>query len=179
MHLFVSLLYAPFVFLSLRYLDIKMVSGILFVLSAFWFLFLFHKKDSSLYFPLFYMLVAGIAYFLNDFLVLKMIPLLISSLFSLFILFSYLQHRSIILYFAEKFSKTPLCEKEKEYIQKSTFFWFLISVLNTNIHLMIYLDANLSFWLYYSSFGWYFLFAAGAIIQFFHRRYIFLRHDNV
>jgi uncharacterized membrane protein len=125
------------------------------------------------------MLVAIIAYFLKDFLVLKIMPLLISSFFSLFILFSYLQRRSIILYFAEKFSKTAILEKEKEYIHKSTLFWFALSMINTAIHLIIFLDTNLSFWLYYSSFGWYFLFVLAGIIQFFHRRYIFLRHDNV
>lgn len=179
MNFIFSLLYAPLVFLSLRYFDIKMVSIILFVVSTLWFLLLKNKKEFSILFPLFYMLVAIIAYFLKDFLVLKIIPLLISSLFSLFILLSYLQRRSIILYFAEKFSKTPISEKEKEYIHRSTLFWFVLSVINTAIHLIIFLDTNLSFWLYYSSFGWYFLFAVAGIIQFLHRRYIFLRNDNV
>lgn len=179
MNFLFSLLYAPLVFLSLRYFDIKMVSIILFVMSTLWFLLLKNKKDFSILFPLFYMMVAIIAYFLKDFLVLKIMPLLISSLFSLFVLLSYLQQRSIILHFAEKFAKTPILEQEKEYIRRSTLFWFVICVINTAIHLIIFLDTNLSFWLYYSSFGWYFLFVVAGIIQFLHRRYIFLRNDNV
>jgi len=179
MNILFSLLYAPFIFLSLRYFDIKIVSIVLFLVSALWFSLLKNKKEFSILLPLFYMIVAIISYFLKDFLVLKIMPLLISSLFSLFILFSYLQRRSIILHFAEKFSKTPISEKEKEYIDRSTFFWFVLSVLNAAIHLIIFLDTNISIWLYYSSFGWYFLFIVAGIIQFLHRRYIFLRNDNV
>lgn len=179
MNFLFSLLYAPFVFLSLRYFDIKIVSIVLFVVSMLWFFLLKNKKEFSTLFPLFYMLVSIIAYFLKAFAVLKIIPLLISSLFSLFILISYLQGKSIIVYFAEKFSKIAMSEREKAYIHSSTLFWFAISVLNTAIHLIIFLDTNLSFWLYYSSFGWYFLFIGAGIIQFLHRRYIFLRNDNV
>ncbi len=178
MNILFSLLYAPLVFLSLQYFDIKIVSIILFFVSAFWLLLLKNKKEFSTFFPLFYMIVAITAYFLNGFLALKIIPLLMSSIFSLFILFSHMQRRSIILYFAEKFSKTPISEEEKEYIYRSTFFWFVLSVLNTAIHLIIFLDTNLSFWLYYSSFGWYFLFVGAGVIQYLHRRYVFLRNDN-
>ncbi|MCI0501578.1 MAG: hypothetical protein L0Y61_07505, partial [Epsilonproteobacteria bacterium] len=123
--------------------------------------------------------VAGFAYFSTDFLALKIMPLLLSLFFTLLILFSYLQHKSIILHFVEKFSKIPLDTQEKEYIQKSTFFWFILSLINSAIHLMIYLAPDVSFWIYYSSFGWYFIFIFGAIVQFLHRQYIFLRHENV
>jgi len=174
-----SLLYAPIVFLSLRYFDIQLVSVIIFIMSGIWFVFLKNKKELSSFFPLFYMLVAVISFFSEKFLVLKIIPLFISVFFSLFILLSYLKKRSIILYFAEKFSKVPISEKEKEYIHHSTLFWFFITLLNTAVHLSAFLNTNLYFWLYYSSFGWYFLFILAGLIQFFHRRYIFLRRENV
>jgi len=174
-----SLFYAPIVFLSLRYFDIQLVSVIIFIMSGTWFIFLKTKKELSSLFPLFYMLVAVISFFSEKFLVLKIIPLFISVFFSLFILLSYLKKRSIILYFAEKFSKMPISEKEKEYIHHSTLFWFFITLLNTAVHLSAFLNPNLYFWLYYSSFGWYFLFILAGLIQFFHRRYIFLRRENV
>lgn len=179
MNFIFSLLYAPLVFLSLRYFDIKIVSIILFFVSLIWFFLLKNKKEFSTLFPLFYMLVAIIAYFSKAFLVLKIMPLLISTLFSLFILFSYLQRKSIILYFAEKFSRAAISAQEKEYIHNSTLFWFALSVINTAIHLTIFLDTNISFWLYYSSFGWYFLFIGAGVIQYVHRRYIFLRNHDV
>jgi len=179
MNFLFSLLYAPLVFLSLRYFDIKIVSIVLFLVSVLWFSLLKNKKEFSRIPPLFYMLVAIIAYFSKAFLVLKIMPLLISTLFSLFILYSYLKRKSIILHFAEKFSRTAISAKEKEYIHNSTLFWFVLCVINTAIHLTIFLDTNISFWLYYSSFGWYFLFIGAGIIQFLHRRYIFLRCDDV
>lgn len=179
MNFIFSLLYAPLVFLSLRYFDIKIVSIILFFVSLLWFFLLKNKKEFSILFPLFYMLVAIIAYFLKDFLVLKIMPLLISTLFSLFILSSYLQRRSIILYFAEKFSSTIIPVEEKAYIHRSTLFWFALSVINTAIHLSTFLDTDITFWLYYSSFGWYLLFIGAGIIQFLHRQYIFLRNHHV
>lgn len=179
MNFIFSLLYAPLVFLSLRYFDIKIVSIILFFVSLLWFFILKNKKDFSILFPLFYMLVAIISYFSKAFLALKIMPLLISTLFSLFILVSYLQRKSIILHFAEKFSRTLISTEEREYIHKSTLFWFVLSVINTAIHLTIFLDTNITFWLYYSTFGWYLLFIGAGIIQFLHRQYIFLRNHNV
>lgn len=174
-----SLLYAPIVFLSLRYFDIQLVSVIIFIMSGLWFVFLKNKKELSSLFPLFYMLVAVISFFSEKFLVLKIMPLFISVFFSLFILLSYFKRKSIILYFAEKFSKTAISKKEKEYIHHSTLFWFFVSLLNTVVHLTVFLNSNLYFWLYYSSFGWYFLFILAGLIQFLHRRYIFLRRKNV
>ena len=174
-----SLLYAPIVFLSLRYFDIKIVSVIIFIMSGLWFFFLKNKKELSSLFPIFYILIAVISFFSEKFLVLKIMPLFISAFFSLFILLSYFKRKSIILYFAEKFSKLPISEKEKEYIHNSTLFWFFVSLLNTAVHLTVFLDSNLYFWLYYSSFGWYFLFILAGVIQFLHRRYVFLRRGNV
>ena len=174
-----SLLYAPIVFLSLRYFDIQLVSIIIFMMSGLWFFFLQSKKELSSLFPLFYMLVALISFFSEKFLVLKIMPLFISAFFSLFILLSYFKKRSIILYFAEKFSKVSISEKEKEYIHHSTLFWFFVSLVNTAIHLSVFFNSNLYFWLYYSSFGWYFLFIFAGLIQFLHRHYVFLRRENV
>ncbi len=174
-----SLLYAPVVFLSLRYFDIKIVSIIIFIISTIWFIFLKNKKELTSLFPLFYILIALISFFSEKFLVLKIMPLFISAFFSLFILLSYFKKRSIILYFAEKFSKTAIPEKEKEYIHHSTLFWFFVSLVNTTVHLSAFLNPNLYFWLYYSSFGWYFLFIIAGLIQFLHRHYVFLRRENV
>jgi len=179
MNFLFSLLYAPIVFFSLRYFDIKMVSGVVFVSSVLWFIVKKDKKELSSLFPLFYMLIAVVTFFSEKFFVLKMMPLLISFFFSLFILLSYLKHKSIILFFAEKFSKHTISESEKAYIHRSTLFWFFISVINTMIHLMIFLDSNLNIWLYYSSFGWYFLFIFAGLLQFLHRKFIFLRRENV
>ena len=179
MNLLWSLLYAPLVFLALKYFDIQVVSVLLFVLSLFWLLKLRKKKDLSILFPIFYMFVAVIAFFSQNFSALKVIPLAISTFFSLFILLSYLKGDSVIVYFARKFSKHDIDEQERKYIHDSTLFWFGISLVNTAIHLSIFLGASLYFWIYYSSFGWYFLFIFAGLLQFLHRHYVFLRRNNV
>ena len=178
MQILFSLLYAPIVFLSLQYFDVKSVSIFVFVISLIWFFVQKEKKEFFAMLPLLYMLFSIFAFFTEEFIVLKSLPLLISASFSGLLFFSYLQKKSIILYFAEKFSTDPIPQEEKVYIHHSTLFWFYITLLNTAIHLMLFLESNMHFWLYYSSIGWYVLFIGAGVIQFLHRRYIFLRRSH-
>jgi uncharacterized membrane protein len=85
----------------------------------------------------------------------------------------------MILYFAKKISKVEISEAEKEYIHKSTVFWILISSINILTHLIIFLDNSETFWLFYSSIGWYLLFGFAGIFQYLHRKFIFLKRENV
>jgi len=178
-HLIFSLIYAPFVFLALRYFDIKIVSIGIFIISIFWLFIIKEKKYFTLLLPIFYIFISILTYFSEEFLILKVMPLLISTLFSLYLLLSYLKKESIILYFSEKFSTTRISEDEKNYIHNSTLFWFAITLINIVIHLSMFLEENLNFWLYYSSIGWYFLFIFAGVLQFIHRKFIFLRKSNV
>jgi len=179
MSILFSLLYAPLVFLSLRYFDIRHAAAAIFIIAALWFLFSLKNIKITILFPLFYMAVALFAYTSASFLVLKIMPLLISIFFSLLLFVSYLQKRSLILYFATKFSRKALSKREEIYIQKSTLFWFFITLVNISIHLSAYLSEQLNFWLYYSSVGWYILFMLAGIVQFIHRKYYFLKDGNV
>lgn len=178
MPLLFSLLYAPLVFLSLRYFDLHTASIGIFIIATLWFLISLKKIEIHILFPLFYMCIALLAYFSETFLVLKIMPLLLSVLFSLFLLLSYVQRRSIILYFAKKISRHTISEKEESYIQKSTLFWFCITVINSAIHLWAYLSISMDFWLYYSSIGWYILFLFAGVLQFIHRKYYFLKEQH-
>ncbi len=179
MNFIFSLLYAPFVFILLRYFDVKIISIIIFLISLIWLLLLKNKRDMATLFPLFYLAIALFAFFSDTFLVLKTIPLFIAIFYALFILLSYFQKKSYIMYFAQKISKSPIGKKEKEYIHQSTLFWFAISIINVLVHLFFYVEVNLEFWIYYSSFGWYILFGLAGGIQFVHRRYVFLRREDV
>jgi len=179
MNLIFSLIYAPFVFWMLKYYDVKVVSILIFTVSIVWLILLKDKKNIALLLPVFYMLIAIFAFFSEAFLVLKTISLLIALFFSCVILLSTFQEKSMILSFAEKMSKSPLGESEKAYINKSTLFWFFVSLINVCIHFAFYLNTNLEFWLFYSSVGWYFLFIFAGALQFLHRRFVFLRRKNV
>lgn len=178
MNLIISLLYAPIVFTSLRYFDITKVSLAIFCLSILWFLLVFKKGYKEYLYPLLYICISILAFFLKEFLILKTLPLLISSFITALIFISYLNKTSIILFFAKKFSKKELSQKEEEYIHKSTLFWFFTSLINAIIHLIIFFDTNMNYWIYYSSIGWYFVFIFAGVLQFLHRKFIFLKAQN-
>ncbi|PLY05916.1 MAG: hypothetical protein C0625_11310 [Arcobacter sp.] len=178
MNLIISLLYAPLVFLSLRYFDITNVAICIFILSTIWFILVFKKGYKELLYPSLYIVISLFTFFLKDFLLLKTIPLLVSSFITIFILISYINKQSLILYFAKKFSKKEISLKEEEYIHKSTLFWFFVSSINVIIHLYIYLDSNMNYWIYYSSIGWYFIFIFAGLLQYLHKRFIFSKDLN-
>ena len=178
MNIIFSLLYAPVVFLALKYFDIQEASIAIFVASFLWFIVQVRHKNITILFPLFYMIIALIAYFSEAFFVLKVLPLFISIVFSLFLFVSYVQKRSLILYFANKYAPHDIDEKEAHYIHKSTLFWFLVTLINIAIHLFAFFNPSMNFWLYYSSIGWYFLFLGAGIIQFFHRKYWFKKRSH-
>ena len=112
---------------------------------------------------------------LEEILVLKAFPLIISSIITVLIFLSYMKKKSMILFFAQKFSKSEISEQEKEYIHNSTLFWVAVSFINVLVHLNIFLSTNATFWVFYSSMGWYFLFLFAGIFQFLHRKFVFLK----
>lgn len=130
---------------------------------------------SLIYAPLIFFLLKYYNTTLEDVLVLKAFPLALSSIITLLIFLSYMKKKSMILYFAKKFSKVAISEKEKEYIHNSTLFWIGVSLINVIIHFNIFTGTNSSFWVFYSSIGWYFLFICAGLIQFLHRKFVFLK----
>lgn len=174
MHILFSFLYAPVVVVLLSYFDIKTVSMGLFIFGLLWLLSLKKREIKTTLFPLFYIVVAISAFVLDDFLVLKFLPLLISLAFIFFLMASYFDNDSIIVHFARKIHKRPLSEKEEVYINRSTLFWIALACVNIVLHVSILLLKNDHYWIIYSSFGWYLVFILGGIVQFLHRQFIFL-----
>jgi len=172
MHILFSLLYAPFVFLSLRYFDLKVVSGIIFIISLIWFFVVFKKGFKEMLFPVFYLGVSFFAFVLDDFMLLKSLPLLISILVSLYFFYSYFKKQSFILLFLEKLKK-EVDATEKNYIENSTLFWAWVSVVNIFLHLFVLYNDNINYWIIYTSVGWYFLFGFAFIIQMIHKQVYF------
>ncbi len=174
MNILISLLYAPFVFYSLRNFELKTVSIFIFIFSLLWFIILLKKTKKELIFPAFYLCISILAYFLNSFLFLKGLPLLISLLISLFMFYSYFSNNSFIFLFLDKIKK-KVNNKEKEYIQKSTLYWSFASILNVFLHIYVFLNEDIAYWLVYSSFGWYFIFILSGIIQVIHKKVFFFK----
>ncbi len=176
MNLILSILYAPVIAFALKNFDIKSVCILIFLVSFFWFLLVFKKGVKEYFFSLIYMTISILAFFVKEPIVLKALPATLSLLISTFILYSYINKNSFIFIFLEKFNKI-VDEKEKVYIQNSTLFWFIVSILNFGIHLFIlYLNDN-NIWIFYSSIGWYFIFLGAGLIQFIHKKLVFNRRD--
>lgn len=171
MNLLFSTLYAPIVLYLFHNYEIKNIAISLSLLSLLWLTFIFKKGIKELIFPLFYLFMSIFAYFIDSFLLLKTLPLFISSLLSLYIFYSYFNNNSFIFIFLEKIKKN-VDDKEREYIQNSTLFWGIISLINVSLHLTVLTLEN-SYWAIYSSFGWYFVFLSAGLIQFIHRKIYF------
>ena len=151
---------------------------IIFIVSVVWLLVSLQKEKRQMLYPLLYMFIALIAYLLKDFSILKVLPLLISSFITLFITISYLRNNSVILFFAKKFARHEISPREQEYIHQSTLFWIGVSLVNILIHLRIFLGGNIDYWILYSSFGWYFIFLLAGLLQFLHRKFIFMKRSQ-
>jgi len=116
---------------------------------------------------------------MNDVLVLKAFPLTMSIIVTFLIYLSYRKKDSMVLKFAKRFMKKEISEEEQEYIQKSTLYWVGVSFINVIIHFFLFMSDEVLTWAFYSSIGWYAVFIIGAILQFFHRKFIFLKDQNV
>ncbi len=178
MHILFSLFYAPLVFLSLRYFDLKVVSSVVFIIALIWLVIAMRKNYKESIFPSFYIIVAILAFSFENFLLLKSLPLLISILVSLYFFYSYFTKNSFILLVLDKFKK-DISTNEKEYIQKSTLFWCIISIINIFIHIFVLQSDNINYWIYYSSIGWYFVFIVAFVLQMIHKKIYLKKETNV
>lgn len=178
MNFLISILYAPVVFYSLQNFELQVVSLCIFLFSLIWFSLTFKKGFKEYFFSLLYLFVSILSYFLDSFLLLKILPFLISSLIFLFMTYTYFTKNSFIFIFLEKIKK-EVEKEEKEYIQKSTLLWIIASLVNLGIHVFILYSNNLEYWLFYSSIGWYFVFILTGIIQFVHKKIYFNKAKNV
>ena len=130
---------------------------------------------SLVYAPVIFLILMYLNISIDDVLILKIFPSLYALLLTIVFLISYIKKESIIFYFAKKFYKEEFTEEEKEYIHKSTIFWIIFSLINTIIHFLIFFDNNSTLWVFYSSIGGYLFLAIAGLIQYIHRKYIFVK----
>lgn len=174
MGLIISILYAPFVLYVLKHFDIEYASLGIGLISLIWFFLVIKKRFDEKIIPLIYVAVAVVAFSLKSFSILKIMPLLLSCLITLYILYSYLTNNSFIYSFLTKINK-KIEENERHYIHKSTLFWFYVSLMNVVIHSYVLFERSVEEWVFYSSVGWWILFVVAGLIQFVHKKFIFER----
>ena len=128
--------------------------------------------------PLFYLIIGVATLLMQNSMILKVLPLSLSCAFCILLIISYLEKNSLILHFAKKFYKKEISTQEEAYIHYSSKFWIALSLINIIIHILVILSKNNTYWVIYTSFGWYFLFGFGGLFQVLHRHFIFLKQGS-
>ena len=175
--------YIPFVLIAYYYFGVS-VAGLFLVGagvvlgSISW---LKHRNFKALISPFIAILLGFGAYFSDNFIALKLYPLLLSLLFLTYFTVSVLIKRYPLVAWVEKFKKRPLTEQEIKDIIISHWFWIAVMALNTLIHLYLVIQSNTVFWALYSFVGWYLYFGMAMILQlgFAHREWIFQAVRNI
>lgn len=181
MSFILSIFYAPFIFFAIKHYDIQIVSIFIMLFASFWLLFTFKKGFKESIYPIFYLTFALSAFFLQELLLLKSMPVIISLAIALAFLISYIKKQSIIIYFAKKFKQKEFNAQELEYIHHSTLFWVFVSFTNVLIHFYALLTDNMLFWAFYGSIGGYGFIALAGLVQLLHKKLIFeksLKNNN-
>jgi 1-acyl-sn-glycerol-3-phosphate acyltransferase len=71
----------------------------------------------------------------------------------------------MIIGWVEKFKKRPLTLAERDDVIVSHWFWIAVLGVNSAIHVILVVSANLTLWALYSFVGWYLLFGCAMVLQ--------------
>jgi hypothetical protein len=165
--LIAQLLYAPAVFVLSYFFDVWHIGTILGFLSILHIAYLlaFGKEDSSFYIPFAVFCCATTAMFAKDIKALQIAPLLISVGFLILFLAFAFWRRSIPLEFTKKFRKTVLNADEELFLLRSHNWWIVVLCINVFLHIYFIWRADMVYWAFYSSLGWYALFATALVLN--------------
>jgi uncharacterized membrane protein len=113
---------------------------------------------------------------LDNFLVLKSFPLIISSLFFLAFIYAQITKEFFIIKFISRFKK--LDDKEIVYLQNTHLIWVIITAINVSFHSYYLFYGTLQEWTLYSTIGWYILLGLGIAFQILFRRFYEQKNSN-
>ncbi len=172
--MFFSLLYVPIVVSAYHFYGLEEAAAALCLAAAAaggwsW---ARERRLHTLAAPLVAFVLGSGAFFLGDFLLLKLYPLLLSIAFLAFFLYSLYRGRYPLIAWIERAKKRPLTPAEREDVVVSHRFWVAVLLLNTLIHATLVLREGTLVWAIYSFAGWYLLFGAAIALQiaYVHRR---------
>jgi len=134
---------------------------------------------SMLYAPIILFTLHHFGIGMDDVIALKAFPLMMSIIVTFLIYLSYVKKDSMVLKYAKKFLKREISVDEEKYIERSTLYWTGVSFVNVIIHFYLFISDEVTIWAFYSSIGWYAVFIIGGILQYLHRKFVFLKDKNV
>ena len=145
--------------------------GIFFIsLGAIWLL--INSKKLSLktaFQPIVLIIIGLVSIKLDNFMVLKSFPLILSTLFFLAFIYAQITKEFFLITYISKFKK--LDEKERIYLEKTHTIWIVVTAINVSLHSYFLIYGTLNQWTFYSTVGWYILLGCGIIFQILFRRF--------
>jgi len=164
---FLNIIFAPLFVLLIHYFEFRNVVLLYLVMAVVFFVYMYKKKSSykELVVPSLYVIILSIAYYFSSFETVKYIPVTLSSIFFLMFVDAHFNKKYMVLGFTQKFYKKDLKEEEVAFLKRGDFYWVLVMLINTLIHLYIVNFSSDLVWAFYSSVGWYIYFFGALLAQ--------------
>jgi hypothetical protein len=145
--------------------------GLFFVaLGTVWLLFeLKHFTLKSTFQPIVLILVGLVSFVLEDILVLKSFPLILSTLFFLAFIYAQITKEFFLIDHIAKFKN--LDEAERIYLEKTHLIWIVVTSINVMFHSYFLFYASTEMWTFYTTIGWYILLGCAILFQIVFRRF--------
>ena len=164
------LIYILTIFFARDYFSIQEMGLFFIFLGTFWLIFQFKNFSIKTSFqPIVLIIVGFISVLLNDILVLKSFPLILSVLFFLAFVHAQITEEFFLVKYISKFKK--LDELEYAYLEKTHLIWIVVTFINVSLHSYFLFYASMEMWTFYTTVGWYILLGCGILFQIIFRRF--------
>ena len=163
------LIYILAIFFGKDYFSIYELGIFFIILGLFW-SFLQYKNISvkTLFQPIILIVVGIVSIIVEDILVLKSFPLILSFLFFIAFVYAQITKDFFLIRTIEKFKK--LDDKERIYLQKTHLIWIFVTAINVLLHIYFLFYSSLEQWTFYVTVGWYILLSCGILFQILFRK---------
>jgi len=167
--LILILIYILTIFFGKDYFSIYELGIFFIILGIFW-SFLQYKNISikTLFQPIVLIVVGIVSIIVEDILVLKSFPLILSFLFFIAFIYAQITKDFFLIPIIEKFKKTD--DKERIYLQKTHSIWIIVTGINVLLHIYFLFYTSLVQWTFYVTAGWYILLGCGILFQILFRK---------
>ena len=164
------LIYILTIFFARDYFSIQEMGLFFIALGTIWLLFQIKNFTLKTTFqPIVLVIVGFISYQLNDILVLKSFPLILSALFFFAFIYAEVTKEFFLIEHIGRFKK--LDEQEHKYLEKTHLIWVVVTAINVSFHSYFLFYASTEMWTFYTTVGWYILLGCGILFQIVFRRF--------
>jgi len=167
--LILILIYILVIFFGKNHFSIYELGIFFIILGIFW-SFLQYENISikTLFQPIILILVGITSIIIEDILVLKSFPLILSFLFFIAFIYAQITKDFFLIRTIEKFKKIDI--GERTYLEKTHSIWIIVTAINILLHIYFLFYTSLEQWTFYVTIGWYILLGCGILFQILFRK---------